>query len=90
MPRDDWAKAASKAFGRRAKFSGNYFDREPSPKSSRRTKKCKNSLAVKRRRPPCICGSTEESTEPQRFKDGTVHIRVTCDACQSFKRWAKQ
>jgi len=37
-----------------------------------------------------MCGSSTFNKVNQQFKDGTVHIRVSCKECGVFNGWEKQ
>lgn len=36
------------------------------------------------------CGWSETTRKPQKFKDGSLHIREECAKCGSYVRWHKQ
>lgn len=92
MPNDDWAKAASKERGRKARASGEYFSckTEKTRKQKNNARKHLRTAVTKQIKRRCECGSKSESRQLQTFKDSTVHIRVSCSDCGNFKRWAKQ
>src|SRR5690348_13804452 len=99
MPKDDWAKANRRDRGNAADRSGECFRKGDWAKDvAKARKKDKQKRRRKGRRhvpvtidppkpPRCMCGSKDVLRASRAFRDGQVHICVTCSKCGSFIKW---
>lgn len=89
MPRDDWAKYASRDRVRRALRTGEY-DRLDPPKREHRATIGQVRKAVRDDNTVLVCskcGPITPQLGEKTFKDGTRHIEAKCPTCRKFLKW---